>query len=248
MAQREVVLLDRKDSPWDSFLKEYFEDTKTSFNYFSEASKAGAYLDSHPVHLFFLNPSLETLSLIQKLKFLRQTKPAFRLFQIGESGTGKTLPPDFPADGHFPERPDSAYFQKHLMKTIIFECPIRILGIDDEDEIKTMLENYFENRTNPVFDFHYAPHGKAALEMMQKKAFDVIILDLKMPVMDGQEFYREITSRKIETPVIIFFDAFFDNELARVHEYGNPAVVEKGSWTGTMPEMMTLVKKKAYFG
>ncbi len=121
-------------------------------------------------------------------------------------------------------------------------------SIDDEDEVKAMLENYFENRTNPVFDFYYAPHGKAALEMIEKKAFDVIILDLKMPVMDGQEFYREIISRKIETPVIIFFDAFFDNELARVHEYGDPAVVEKGSWTGTMPEMMALIKKKAYFG
>ena len=66
--------------------------------------------------------------------------------------------------------------------------------------------------------------------------------------MDGRELYREIHKRKIELPVIIFFDAISDDEVQSIHQIGRPAIVEKGSHQSEMPIFIDLIKKMVYFG
>jgi DNA-binding NtrC family response regulator len=48
-----------------------------------------------------------------------------------------------------------------------------------------------------------AHSGKEALELLEKQDFDVIILDVKMPGMDGIETLRQIKRRKPLTEVIM---------------------------------------------
>lgn len=47
-----------------------------------------------------------------------------------------------------------------------------------------------------------AIHWKEALEKIQNSKFDVIILDVNMPVMNGKDFLVNIRNKKISTPVI----------------------------------------------
>jgi CheY-like chemotaxis protein len=76
----------------------------------------------------------------------------------------------------------------------------------------------------------------------------VIILDIKMPVMDGREFYAKLKALKFDIPVIVFFDSISGEELSEMRRFGNPAVIEKGYQGSSLGAVLLLVKKLFYFG
>jgi len=46
------------------------------------------------------------------------------------------------------------------------------------------------------------PNGLAALQEVSKQAFDIILMDCQMPVMDGYQATQRLRSERIETPII----------------------------------------------
>jgi len=62
--------------------------------------------------------------------------------------------------------------------------PTRLLLIDDEEELVNYLSKRFKMKG---LDVQGANSGPAALELAQQSTFDVAVLDLKMPEMDGLE-------------------------------------------------------------
>ena len=110
-----------------------------------------------------------------------------------------------------------------------------------------MVRDYFESRTRPSFDVNYAENGEKGLQMILNQTPNIVILDVKMPVKDGREVYREIKRRGISIPVIIFFDAISGEEISEIHKIGRPAIAEKGSQQSSPSELMALVKKMIYF-
>ena len=48
-----------------------------------------------------------------------------------------------------------------------------------------------------------ANNGSDALDMAQREHVDVIVLDLRMPVLDGPGFFRELRARGDTTPVLV---------------------------------------------
>jgi two-component system NtrC family sensor kinase len=70
--------------------------------------------------------------------------------------------------------------------------PRAILVVDDEPEIAAVLAEALE------VDGHRsttAPDGAEALRQLERRPFDLVLTDTKMPVMDGAEFYREVERR-----------------------------------------------------
>lgn len=66
----------------------------------------------------------------------------------------------------------------------------RVLVVDDEPDFLETLVNRFQKRN---IDTTGAGSGEQALDLMKKKLFDVVILDVKMPGgMDGIETLREM--------------------------------------------------------
>lgn len=245
MPKRNVLILDNEDSPWFPFLEEFFEDTPSRLNTFYDSASAGAAVDRTPQDIAFINPGLLSPSLTQKLKVLRQRLPDSRTFQIhAPKGSAIT----FPFEDFFHPVPSLIDFQKQLVQHLVLPEIIRVLVVDDEQEIGAMMRDFFERRVNPTFEIEYAENGAVGLEMIKKKRPDVLVLDVKMPVKDGREVYREIKKNNWDIPVIIFFDAISGDEMVEIHKIGRPAVVEKGARQSAMPEMMTLIKKMAFFG
>lgn len=54
-----------------------------------------------------------------------------------------------------------------------------------------------------VVDLHGAANGVDALNILQTKAIDVVLIDLEMPIMDGVELIRSIAQQQLTTSVII---------------------------------------------
>ena len=75
-----------------------------------------------------------------------------------------------------------------------------ILLIDDESSIRRTLK---EILTFEKYEVIEACDGIEALETVSKRKFDVILLDIKMPRMDGIEAFEKINELAPDTPVIM---------------------------------------------
>ncbi|MCR4431883.1 MAG: response regulator transcription factor [Tepidanaerobacteraceae bacterium] len=76
---------------------------------------------------------------------------------------------------------------------------IRILMVDDEKRMVELVKLYLEKEGYTVDE---AYDGQQALEMINKTKYNLIILDLMLPVVDGWTVCREIR-KKYDIPVII---------------------------------------------
>ena len=74
-----------------------------------------------------------------------------------------------------------------------------ILVVDDEERIRKLLRMYLE-RENYVIE--EAVNGKQALDKAHESEYDLILLDVMMPEMDGVEVCQELRKTKA-TPVMM---------------------------------------------
>ncbi|GEL08424.1 response regulator transcription factor [Salisediminibacterium halotolerans] len=75
----------------------------------------------------------------------------------------------------------------------------RILVVDDEERIRRLLKMYLERENYQVDD---AENGEKALDKALDIDYDLIVLDLMMPGMDGLEVCQELRKHKA-TPVVM---------------------------------------------
>jgi DNA-binding NtrC family response regulator len=75
-----------------------------------------------------------------------------------------------------------------------------VLIVDDEDDFRETLVKRLKKRRLHVSG---AESGEKALELMARETFDVVILDVKMPGLDGIETLREMKKKTPLTEVIL---------------------------------------------
>ena len=66
---------------------------------------------------------------------------------------------------------------------------IRLLLVDDEEDFRTTLASRLKKRNINVTD---VGSGNEAIELTREESFDVAVLDIKMPGMDGIETLRQL--------------------------------------------------------
>ncbi|MFA5183329.1 MAG: sigma-54 dependent transcriptional regulator [Syntrophales bacterium] len=76
----------------------------------------------------------------------------------------------------------------------------KILIVDDDEGLVHFLERFFVKQG---YGIHSCNSGQAALEAMAKEQFDLILMDYKMPGLNGLDTLREIRRSQVKTPVII---------------------------------------------
>jgi two-component system response regulator ResD len=75
----------------------------------------------------------------------------------------------------------------------------KVLVVDDEERIRRLLRMYLERENYQIDE---AAHGEQALEMAFATDYDIILLDLMLPGMDGLEVCQKIREHKA-TPIIM---------------------------------------------
>ncbi|MGZ3421070.1 MAG: response regulator [Polyangiales bacterium] len=99
----------------------------------------------------------------------------------------------------------------------------RVLVVDDDDDIRTLVASVLEEEG---FSVATAQDGLDALAEVERRMPDVILLDMKMPRMDGQAFARAFHARFDGGAKIIVFTAA-ENARGRAADVGADAVVGK---------------------
>ena len=83
----------------------------------------------------------------------------------------------------------------------------RILSVDDEANFTELLKQYFVPRG---YEMEVTSQGVKAIEMLSENRYDVVLLDLKMSGINGDEVLAEIKSRGLDVKVI-FISAYCDS-------------------------------------
>jgi two-component system response regulator (stage 0 sporulation protein F) len=76
----------------------------------------------------------------------------------------------------------------------------KILIVDDQPGIRLLLMDVF---TNEGYEVILAQNGKEALEKISKHKFDLIMLDYRLPILNGHEVLQQMINEKITIPVIM---------------------------------------------
>jgi len=91
----------------------------------------------------------------------------------------------------------------------------RVLAVDDDPSIRHMLERVLSR----TYDLVVAADGELALEEVRRRRPDLVLLDLRMPVMDGSEFLERVEAEGIDVPVVLMpaeiRHGFLDSPLVR---------------------------------
>ena len=75
----------------------------------------------------------------------------------------------------------------------------KILLVEDDESLGYLLSEYLKMKD---FDIKWAKNGKAALDLVRKDDFDLMVIDVMMPEMDGFTLAKEIKRDFPDTPFI----------------------------------------------
>lgn len=90
----------------------------------------------------------------------------------------------------------------------------KLLVVDDEYEIRNGLCRYFPWDEIGFEVVGQAENGKQALDFLEKNPIDVVLSDIKMPVMSGIDLAAELHSRKSKVK-IVFLSGYRDFEYVQ---------------------------------
>jgi len=104
----------------------------------------------------------------------------------------------------------------------------KILLIENEAFLRKL---YSEFLSMSKYDVQTAENGKAGLEKIKSVVPDLIILDIKMPVMDGPEFLRYIKKdiKHRHIPVLLLTGVPNQQDINECQQLGAVGYVEKST-------------------
>jgi len=117
-----------------------------------------------------------------------------------------------------------------------------LIAADDEEDTRETLCNCFPWESIGFTIVKQAGNGLEALQYLQDHEVDVLLCDIKMPVMSGLELCREIHERRLGTRVVLL-SAYRDFEYARqAMQYGASHYMVKPAKYGDIVEVFTRLR------
>ncbi len=92
----------------------------------------------------------------------------------------------------------------------------RILIAEDNDSNFILMTYILRQR----YEYDRARNGKEAVEMTTNTNYDLVLMDLKMPVMDGLEATRQLKAMRPQLPVVALTANAFEQDREMALEAG----------------------------
>lgn len=115
----------------------------------------------------------------------------------------------------------------------------RILVVEDEPRIRQVCQRAL---TSQGYHVDFATNGATAEDMLMKEDYDLLLIDIKTPVMNGKEFYRNIESRypKLRDRVIFTTGDVISNDTQDFLKQAGRSFLLKPF---TLDELQTIVRE-----
>lgn len=107
----------------------------------------------------------------------------------------------------------------------------RLLVVEDEQHQR---ELYAMELEDEGYEVDQAGNGREAVDLVKKNKYDLVVLDIRMPEMDGIEALGKILSRDKKIPIIIY--TAYSNYKSNFMTWTADAYVTKSSNLGELKD------------
>jgi DNA-binding NarL/FixJ family response regulator len=122
----------------------------------------------------------------------------------------------------------------------------RILVVDDNAVLRRALRNLLETQDDwKVCD--EASDGLEAVAKFDQEKFDVIVLDFQMPVMNGLDAAKQITSRSPTTPILMVTLHHSPQLAEEARKVGIRGICSKADMEMVVEGVSTILDNQSYF-
>lgn len=114
----------------------------------------------------------------------------------------------------------------------------RILLVDDDELSRRMMGVLLSEKG---YNYDTASNGIEAVESVQSQSYDMVLMDLQMPLMDGFDAARKIRDWEAgekHTPIVALTAMLFDNEIQRCLSAGMDDCIAKPFDTDTLFQLI----------
>jgi two-component system chemotaxis response regulator CheY len=105
----------------------------------------------------------------------------------------------------------------------------RVMIVDDSRSMRTFVRRVMDLSGFEVESCHYAANGAEALALLKQQRVDIILTDINMPEMNGEDFVRQIEQQDElrSIPVVVISTDGTENRIRRMLDLGAKGYVVK---------------------
>lgn len=115
---------------------------------------------------------------------------------------------------------------------------LRLLLVEDDNQIREIIVDYFTSKYEEHIDFDEAPTGDMGRELIENNQYDLIMLDVMLPGIDGFSLCRSIR-KKSDVPIMFITARTSEDDMLFGYELGCDDYISKPF---SLPEVMAKVK------
>ena len=99
---------------------------------------------------------------------------------------------------------------------------LNVLVVDDSAVMRAMICKTLKICGVPVGEIHQASNGKEGLEKLKENWLDLALVDINMPVMNGEEMIKRIRTdpQTAELPIIVVSTEGSETRIERLEQQG----------------------------
>ena len=105
----------------------------------------------------------------------------------------------------------------------------QLMVVDDSPAMRALIVRVIELSGIEIGECHQAANGQEALDLLHKHWVDIILTDVNMPVMNGEEFLRRLDAdeRLRDIPVLVISTDGSEHRMRRMRELSAKSYLKK---------------------
>ena len=120
----------------------------------------------------------------------------------------------------------------------------KVLLLEDDVMLNETVEEYLQEQD---YDVDCVENGEEALDMIYENSYDILLLDVKVPQMNGFDLLTEVRRREITTPAIFITSFDSIDDLSKGYESGCDDYIRKPFELKELLVRMETILKRDFF-